>query len=132
MRVTSAESTELFVGTTEHPHQVMAVELSHAPGRTVRIVVTGPGVSGTTLATTGDDGTVRAEIPVTTDLAPGDGTHVTVTAEDAVDPQQTGALTVPFRAAEPGWTAACSARWRFPPPTPGKRSACCAVPRSAA
>ncbi|RPF37040.1 NEW3 domain-containing protein [Streptomyces sp. TLI_185] len=115
MRVTSAESTELFVGTTEHPHQVMAVELSHAPGRTVRIVVAGPGVSGTTVATTGDDGTVRAEIPVTTDLAPGDGTHVTVTAEDAVDPKQTGALTVPFTAAEPGWTMFMVSHFHYDP-----------------
>ncbi|WP_030939984.1 NEW3 domain-containing protein [Streptomyces sp. NRRL S-646] len=115
MRVTSAESTELFVGTSEHPHQVMAVELSHAPGRTVRIVVAGPGVSGTTVATTGDDGKVRAEIPVTTDLAPGDGTHVTVTAEDAVDPEQTGALTVAFTAAEPGWTMFMVSHFHYDP-----------------
>ncbi|MFF4801544.1 NEW3 domain-containing protein [Streptomyces sp. NPDC001351] len=115
MRVTSAESTELFVGTTEHPHQVMAVELSHAPGRTVRIAAVGPGVSGTTVATTGDDGTVRAEIPVTTDLAPGAGTHVTVTAEDAGDPAQAGALTVPFTAAEPGWTMFMVSHFHYDP-----------------
>ncbi|MGW3030674.1 glycoside hydrolase family 38 N-terminal domain-containing protein [Streptomyces sp. NPDC001178] len=115
MRVTSAESTELFAGTTEHPRQVMAVELSHAPGRTVRITVAGPGVSGTTVATTGDDGTVRAEIPVTTDLAPGAGTHVTVTAEDAVDPTQAGALTVPFTAAEPGWTMFMVSHFHYDP-----------------
>ncbi|MEV6941719.1 NEW3 domain-containing protein [Streptomyces sp. NPDC051172] len=115
MRVTAAESTELFVGTTEHPHQVMAVELSHAPGRTVRISVVGPGVSGTTVATTGDDGTVRAEIPVTTDLAPGAGTHVTVTAEDAGDPARTGALTVPFTAAEPGWTMFMVSHFHYDP-----------------
>ncbi|MFI7405079.1 NEW3 domain-containing protein [Streptomyces sp. NPDC049541] len=115
MRVTSAESTELFVGTTEHPHQVMAVELSHAPGRTARIAVVGPGVSGTAVVTTGDDGTVRVEIPVTTDLAPGAGTHVTVTAEDAADPTQTGALTVPFTAAEPGWTMFMVSHFHYDP-----------------
>lgn len=31
MRVTSVESTELFVGTTEQPRQIVAVELSHTP-----------------------------------------------------------------------------------------------------
>lgn len=33
MRLTAVESTELFTGTTEQPRQVVAVELSHTPGR---------------------------------------------------------------------------------------------------
>ncbi|WP_405868336.1 NEW3 domain-containing protein [Streptomyces sp. NBC_00005] len=117
MRVTSAESTELFVGTTEHPHQVMAVELSHTPGRTVRLTVAGPGVrsTGETLATVGDDGTVRAEIPVTSDLAPGDLSQVTVTAEDADDPTTTAERTVGFTAAEPGWTMFMVSHFHYDP-----------------
>ncbi|WP_406320560.1 NEW3 domain-containing protein [Streptomyces sp. NBC_00519] len=115
MRVTSAESTELFVGTTEHPHQVMAVELSHTPGRPVRLTVDGPGVLGTAVATTGDDGTLRAEIPVAGDLAPGEGTHVTITAEDAEDPAHTARLTVPFTAAEPGWTMFMVSHFHYDP-----------------
>ncbi|MEU6253568.1 NEW3 domain-containing protein [Streptomyces sp. NPDC047043] len=112
MRVTSAESTELFVGTTEHPHQVMAVELSHTPGRTVRLTVDGPGVSGTTDATTGDDGTVCAEIPVTCDLAPGEHREVTVTAADGTD---TDRLTAGFTAAEPGWTMFMVSHFHYDP-----------------
>src|ERR671918_214151 len=54
MRVTSVESTELFVGTTAQPRQVVAVELSHTPGRTVRLTVEGPGLAGQTQATAAD------------------------------------------------------------------------------
>jgi alpha-mannosidase len=112
MRVTSAESTELFVGTTEHPRQVMAVELSHTPGRAVRLTVEGPGVLGSTDAVTGDDGTVRAEIPLTCDLAPGEHREVTVTAADGPD---TAGLTVILTAAEPGWTMFMVSHFHYDP-----------------
>ena len=117
MRVTSVESTELFVGTPEHPHQVVAAEIGHAPGRTVRLTVTGPGVRGIgdTRVVVGEDGTVRAEIPVTTDLAPGEGTHVTVTAEDADDPAQRAEHTAAFVAAEPGWTMFMVSHFHYDP-----------------
>src|SRR4051794_11941389 len=99
MRVTSVESTELFVGTVERPHQVVAVGIEHEPGRTVRLTIEGPGVHGTGEATTGDDGTVRAETPVRTDLGPGDRTHVTITAEDVENPAHTAEHTTLFTAA---------------------------------
>ncbi|MBA2945851.1 glycoside hydrolase family 38 N-terminal domain-containing protein [Streptomyces himalayensis] len=117
MRVTSVESTELFVGTEEQPHQVVVAEISHVPGRTVRITVEGPGVrgAGEILATAGDDGTARAEIPVTGDLSPGEGTHVTVSAQDADDPAQEARQTAAFTAAEPGWTMFMVSHFHYDP-----------------
>ncbi|MGX1563062.1 glycoside hydrolase family 38 N-terminal domain-containing protein [Streptomyces sp. NPDC055506] len=113
MRVTSVESTELFTGTTEQPRQVVAVELSHAPGRTVRLSVEGLGLSGGTETTVGEDGTVRAEIPVTgEDLVPGDRREITVTATDGTEvTTRTGAFT----AAEPGWTMFMVSHFHYDP-----------------
>ncbi|KUO03455.1 NEW3 domain-containing protein [Streptomyces caeruleatus] len=115
MRVISVESTELFVGSEDHPLQVVAVEIGEAPGRTVRLTVEGPGVHGTAEATAGDDGTVRAEIPVTTDLAPGDRTHIRVTAEDAGDPARRAEQSAAFTAAEPGWTMFMVSHFHYDP-----------------
>ncbi|CAM5253036.1 hypothetical protein SVIOM74S_02601 [Streptomyces violarus] len=107
MRVTSVESTELFTGTTEQPRQVVAVELSHTPGRTVRLTVEGPGLTGTTETAVGADGTVRAEIPVTgEDLVPGDRREITVTAADG---DEVTSRTGEFTAAEPAGPCSWSA-----------------------
>ncbi|MFC9508136.1 NEW3 domain-containing protein [Streptomyces sp. NPDC057002] len=113
MRVTSVESTELFTGTTEQPRQVVAVGLSHAPGRAVRLNVEGPGLSGTAETTVGEDGTARAEIPVTgEDLVPGDRREITVTATDGAEvTTRTGAFT----AAEPGWTMFMVSHFHYDP-----------------
>ncbi|MBE8473411.1 glycoside hydrolase family 38 N-terminal domain-containing protein [Streptomyces justiciae] len=109
MRVTSVESTELFVGTAEQPYQVVVAEIEHVPGRQVRLTAEGPGVRsvGEILATVGEDGTVRAEIPVT-----GDGEHVTVTA---TDDSETARRTAPFTAAEPGWTMFMVSHFHYDP-----------------
>ncbi|MEU0192619.1 NEW3 domain-containing protein [Streptomyces afghaniensis] len=113
MRVTSVESTELFTGTTEQPRQVVAVELSHTPGRTVRLTVEGPGLTGTTEATVGEDGTVRAEIPVTgEDLVPGDRREITVTAADG---DHVTTRTGEFTAAQPGWTMFMVSHFHYDP-----------------
>ncbi|WP_037671754.1 NEW3 domain-containing protein [Streptomyces griseus] len=116
MRVTSVESTELFVGTAEQPRQVLAVELSHAPGRSVRLTVEGPGVTGEVRATADDDGTVRAEVPVTAPhLAPGDRRPVTVTAEDPEDGTRVVRHSAEFTAAEPGWTMFMVSHFHYDP-----------------
>jgi alpha-mannosidase len=115
MRVISVESTELFVGTAEHPHQVVSAEISHVPGRAVHLFVEGPGVrgAGETVATVGDGGTVRAEIPVTTDgLAPGDRREITVTA---VDGDESARRTAEFTVAEPGWTMFMVSHFHYDP-----------------
>ncbi|MEV7888512.1 glycoside hydrolase family 38 N-terminal domain-containing protein [Streptomyces sp. NPDC002817] len=110
MRVTSVESTELFVGTVEQPYQVVVAEISHVPGRTVRLTAEGPGGLrgvGETLVTTADDGTARAEIPVT-----GEGDEITVVA---VDGEHSDRHTAPFTAAEPGWTMFMVSHFHYDP-----------------
>ncbi|NNN35837.1 glycoside hydrolase [Streptomyces sp. S3(2020)] len=110
MRVTSVESTELFVGTVEQPYQVVVAEISHVPGRTVRLTAEGPGGLrgvGETLVTTADDGTARAEIPVT-----GTGDEITVVA---VDGEFGDRRTAPFTAAEPGWTMFMVSHFHYDP-----------------
>ncbi|MGA5451924.1 NEW3 domain-containing protein [Streptomyces umbrinus] len=117
MRVTSVESTELFVGTTEQPRQVVAVELSHTPGRSVRLTVEGSGVAGEALVTVADDGTARAEIPVRTGLAPGERRDISVTATDviATDQAQVAVHPAEFTAAEPGWTMFMVSHFHYDP-----------------
>lgn len=115
MRVISVESTELFTGTQDEPHQVVAVDVGHDPGRPVRLSVTGPGVRsvGETAVTVGEDGTVRAEIPVAVDgLAPGDRREITVTATDG---SRTARHTARFTAAEPGWTMFMVSHFHYDP-----------------
>ncbi|MCH5672319.1 NEW3 domain-containing protein [Streptomyces gilvus] len=113
MRVTAAESTELFVGTAEHPQQVVAVEIEHSPGRTVLLTVEGPGVTGDAVAETGDDGAVRAEIPVNVEgLTPGDRCEVTLTA---VDGGQVARHSFAFTAAETGWTMFMVSHFHYDP-----------------
>ncbi|WP_105972253.1 glycoside hydrolase family 38 N-terminal domain-containing protein [Streptomyces geranii] len=117
MRVTSVESTELFVGSAEHPRQVVTVEVGHLAGRTVRLTAEGPGVrsEGDIRATVGDDGTLRAELPVLCDLPPGERTHITVTAEDTDDPAQRASLTGALLVAEPGWTMFMVSHFHYDP-----------------
>ncbi|MGA6226092.1 NEW3 domain-containing protein [Streptomyces umbrinus] len=117
MRVTSVESTELFVGTTEQPRQIVAVELSHTPGRSVRLTVEGSGVAGEALVTVADDGTARAEIPVRTGLAPGERRDISVTATDviATDQAQVAVHPAEFTAAEPGWTMFMVSHFHYDP-----------------
>ncbi|MBV1942217.1 glycoside hydrolase [Streptomyces sp. BV286] len=115
MRVISVESTELFVGTAEQPRQVVAVELSHSPGRTVRLTVEGPGVAGESRATAADDGTVRAETPVLSSLAPGERRTITVTATDERDASQVAVHTAEFTAAETGWTMFMVSHFHYDP-----------------
>ncbi|MFE6826607.1 NEW3 domain-containing protein [Streptomyces sp. NPDC057690] len=115
MRVISVESTELFTGTEDEPHQVVAVDIGHDPGRSVRLSVSGPGVRGVgeSAVTVGEDGTVRAEIPVAVDgLAPGDRREITVTATDG---SRTARYSARFTAAEPGWTMFMVSHFHYDP-----------------
>ncbi|WP_406179653.1 NEW3 domain-containing protein [Streptomyces canus] len=106
MRVTAVESTELFVGTPERPLQVVAAGIEHLPGRSVQVTVEGRGV-GETVVTVGENGTVRAEIPVT-----GGGGPITVTATDGDESAHgTGEFTV----AEPGWTMFMVSHFHYDP-----------------
>ncbi|MFE9603092.1 NEW3 domain-containing protein [Streptomyces hokutonensis] len=112
MRVTAALSTELFVGTAEHALQVVTAELAHVPGRPVRLRVEGPGLHGSAETVVGEDGTARAEIPVTCELAPGERCAIEVTAADG---DQLATLTAEFTAAEPGWTMFMVSHFHYDP-----------------
>jgi alpha-mannosidase len=117
MRVISVESTELFTGTRDQPHQVVAVELRHDPGRPVRLSVEGPGIRsiGETIVAVGEEGTVRAELSVAAaGVSPGDRRPITVVAEDA----GAGRLVrhaAEFTAAEPGWTMFMVSHFHYDP-----------------
>ncbi|MFF7172618.1 glycoside hydrolase family 38 N-terminal domain-containing protein [Streptomyces pseudovenezuelae] len=106
MRVTSVESTELFVGTPEQPLQVVSAGIEHLPGRTVHVRVEGRG-TGESVVTVGEDGTVRAEIPVT-----GAGGPITVTATDG---DESASGTGEFTVAEPGWTMFMVSHFHYDP-----------------
>ncbi|MER7562273.1 NEW3 domain-containing protein [Streptomyces sp. NPDC097941] len=106
MRVTSVESTELFVGTPEEPLQVVSAGIEHLPGRSVHVRVEGRG-TGETVVTVGEDGTVRAEIPVT-----GAGGPISVTATDG---DETASGTGEFTVAEPGWTMFMVSHFHYDP-----------------
>ncbi|MFF1303781.1 NEW3 domain-containing protein [Streptomyces sp. NPDC058307] len=106
MRVTSVESTELFVGTPEQPLQVVSAGIEHLPGRSVRVTVGGRG-TGESVVTVGEDGTVRAEIPVT-----GAGGPITVTATDG---DHTATAGGEFTVAEPGWTMFMVSHFHYDP-----------------
>ncbi|MEV0905214.1 NEW3 domain-containing protein [Streptomyces hokutonensis] len=112
MRVTAALSTELFVGTAEHALQVVTAELAHVPGRPVRLRVEGPGLHGSAETVVGEDGTARAEIPVTCELVPGERCAIEVTAADG---DQLATLTAEFTAAEPGWTMFMVSHFHYDP-----------------
>ncbi|GAA3766712.1 NEW3 domain-containing protein [Streptomyces phyllanthi] len=118
MRVTSVESTELFVGTAERPHQVLVAEVGHVPGRTVRLTAAAPGgvrSTGETSATVGEDGTVRVEIPMTGALVPGERHEVAVTAVDVEDLAQRAHGSGDFTVAEPGWTMFMVSHFHYDP-----------------
>ncbi|GAA4224988.1 alpha-mannosidase [Streptosporangium album] len=87
MRISSIESTELFVASG----QVVRVHLDGPPGE-VEVRVTGPGVAGASRT-----GARPAEVGVAVDAAPGTRIPIRVTAGEAL---ADGELTV----AEPGWT----------------------------
>ncbi|WP_416984728.1 NEW3 domain-containing protein [Streptomyces sp. T028] len=115
MRVISVASTELFTGTEDQPHQVVAVEVGHEPGRAVRLGVTGTDVHsvGETVVIVGEDGAGRAEIPVAVEgLVPGDRREITVTAEDG---DELARRTAEFTAAEPGWTMFMVSHFHYDP-----------------
>lgn len=105
MQVIAAESTELFVGPSDAPVQVVRVDYAGAEEPTT-IRIDGDGLAGAG-PTTGADGVV--EIPVTVDGAmPGRRRAARVRAGDA-------ALDFTFTDAEPGWTMFMVGHFHYDP-----------------
>ena len=84
MRIVAVTCTELFVGETEDPLQVVRVEVERPAGE-LRIAITGAGLSGSvTVAARPDEVTPpSAEVGVACYAAPGTVIPIRVTAETA-------------------------------------------------
>ncbi|WP_099249745.1 NEW3 domain-containing protein [Mycobacterium sp. shizuoka-1] len=102
MRITSAESTELFVGPPDAPLQVVRADYRGA-GAAQTVRVSGDGMASDDIA-----------------LAPGDGTvEIPVRVHQPVPGQQrrarVGELSFAFTVAEPGWTMYMISHFHYDP-----------------
>ena len=119
MRIVSVESTDLFVGTTQRPLQVIRVTLaSEFPGSTSGSVhVRGPGVRqaspfGVDDMQPGEQRAVEVPVEFAAPAQPGSTRRVTVTAETAAGREATETdITV----AEPGWTMWMVSHFHYDP-----------------
>ncbi|MGI9162211.1 MAG: NEW3 domain-containing protein [Mycobacterium sp.] len=107
MRVTGAESTELFVGDADDPVQIVRVFYSGATEPTaVRVAGDGLDTVGTARTATGD-GVI--EVAVRVDQAdPGDRRPAVAVAGDST-------FTFDFTVAEPGWTMYMISHFHYDP-----------------
>ena len=105
MQVTSAEATELFVGSPDAPLQVVRVGYSGAAG-SAAVQVAGDGLSSDPV-TVSDDGTVEVAVRVE-DAVPGDrrAARVLAGAEE---------FDFEFVVAEPGWTMYMISHFHYDP-----------------
>ncbi|MGH3186904.1 MAG: glycoside hydrolase family 38 C-terminal domain-containing protein [Streptosporangiaceae bacterium] len=123
MRITGVESTDLFVGTAQHPLQVVRVTLESdrsegGPDTPATVHVEGPGVRnhGPFLIkedlSHGDHAAVEIPIEPAVPYQPGSTRHVTVTVESQAGRSQAEAdITV----AEPGWTMWMVSHFHYDP-----------------
>jgi alpha-mannosidase len=119
MRIASVESTDLFVGTTQHPLQVVRVTLAaeSAGSASAIIHVQGPGVANPSPFRVsgmhqGDTRAVEVPVEIAAPARPGSTRRVTVTAETASGRDRAEAdITV----AEPGWTMWMVSHFHYDP-----------------
>jgi alpha-mannosidase len=119
MRIASVESTDLFVGTTQHPLQVVRVTLtSESPGSASGTVhVQGPGVGnpspfGVSGMQQGERRAVEVPVEIAAPAQPGSTRRITVTVETETGRDQAEAdITV----AEPGWTMWMVSHFHYDP-----------------
>ncbi|KUI09540.1 alpha-mannosidase [Mycolicibacterium acapulense] len=103
MRVTSAESTDLFVGPADAPSQIVRVTYTDGAGE---VRVDGDGLAGHARAAVGD-GTVEVAVTVTAP-APGEQRPARVVTGDGITP-------FVFTVAEPGWTMYMISHFHYDP-----------------
>ncbi|SEH46134.1 alpha-mannosidase [Mycolicibacterium rutilum] len=103
MRVTSAESTELFVGPVDAPLQLVRVSYTDGGGD---VRVDGDGLTGQAYASADSD-TVEVPVAVTA-AAVGDIRQARVVTSDAITPFD-------FTVAEPGWTMFMISHFHYDP-----------------
>ena len=105
VRVTHAESTDLFVGEPDEPVQLVRVRYVDADGRT-GIEVDGDGLRSEAQVPPAGDGTI--EIPVRRTTGGGGGRHAVVLAAGKRTPFE-------FTVAEPGWTMYMVSHFHYDP-----------------
>ncbi|MFC6016209.1 glycoside hydrolase family 38 C-terminal domain-containing protein [Plantactinospora solaniradicis] len=113
LRIGAIESTDLFVGTTEHPAQVLRVAVSGAPpGVPVALQVAMAGVTVGVVVRVDAAGAVVAEVGVPATGPVGAVLPVTVTAGCGSETVHgSGTLVV----AEPGWTVHLVSHFHYDP-----------------
>ncbi|HEY6295101.1 MAG TPA: glycoside hydrolase, partial [Streptosporangiaceae bacterium] len=122
MRIAGVESTDLFVGTTQRPLQVVRVTVVNdgpaiAPDTPAFVHVEGPGVRhhrpfGITGMNQGDQETFEVPVEFAVPYQPGSTRRVTVTVETEMGRSQTEA---DITAAEPGWTMWMVSHFHYDP-----------------
>ncbi|WP_203237044.1 glycoside hydrolase family 38 C-terminal domain-containing protein [Nocardia panacis] len=109
MRITDAESTELFVGTVDDPRQVLRVSLTRgAEDGPLTVAVAGDGVCGSATAAQGE-GDTAVEVPV---MVSGRGVGAEVPVEITAGPATLNATVI---VAEPGWTMYMVSHFHYDP-----------------
>jgi alpha-mannosidase len=122
MRITSVESTDLFVGTAQRPLQVVRVTLendgpANGPGSTATVHVRGAGVRNAgpfrvSEMSPGEQHTVEIGVEVAAPYQPGSTRRVTVAVDSQSGLVQAEAdITV----AEPGWTMWMVSHFHYDP-----------------
>ncbi len=122
MRIAGVESTDLFVGTTQRPLQVVRVTVVNdgpaiAPDTPAFVHVQGPGVRnqspfGITGMNQGEEETFEVPVEFAVPYQPGSTRRVTVTVETSSGRSQTEA---DITAAEPGWTMWMVSHFHYDP-----------------
>jgi alpha-mannosidase len=124
MRIASVESTDLFVGTTQRPLQVVRVTLVNegpgllaTPAMSARLSVQGagvrePGPFGINGLSSGEERAFEVPVEIAAPYQPGGTRRVTVTVESEAGRTQAEAdITV----AEPGWTMWMVSHFHYDP-----------------
>ncbi|GAA2391026.1 NEW3 domain-containing protein [Nonomuraea africana] len=106
VRLLSAESTDLFVGTEAQPHQVLKVTAEQGE-RDAEVVVRGEGVAGRAVVPEGS-ATVVVEVPLAVSAPVGAVVPCAVSAGDS-------SLTVDVTVEEPGWTMHMVSHFHYDP-----------------
>ena len=125
MRIVSVESTDLFVGTTQRPLQVVRVTLvNEEPGAaSARLGVQGagvrdPGPFGINDLNPGEEKTFEVPVEIAAPYQPGSTRRVTVTLESEAGRVSRGSrdqAEADISVAEPGWTMWMVSHFHYDP-----------------
>jgi alpha-mannosidase len=125
MRINGVESTDLFVGTAQHPLQVIRVTLEHdGPGSAADLAATvhahGPGVRNhgpfrITLVNHGEQQAFEVPVEFAAPYQPGSTRRVTVTVESDAGPSSRVQAEADVTIAEPGWTMWMVSHFHYDP-----------------